>query len=326
MTKARNQFLLSKTKTGKVGRYHLAFRNITAIERLRGGDWLIKNHTAEHRLNLAKVANIALHGVDKGVMIPMEFLLDCNREHIAIVFAQLNSEKLQILEPQFTHGIDHLTGLHAVRRNEKKSTHVAREFIKAQIHNRAQAPSPEQLKKLMTAKTIAQLRTIAAELAHLYWNDWFANRRLEISRREDHPVNQALNATAAHLVQIVSRHLINHRLPLEYGILHINTYSHSLVHDLMEPFRGFAERAVEDALIARSDNLVADSLQNFTNTLESYYTYRQGTEKKSLQQLIEITVMNLVHYSNSQLNSDNSARFWVPKLGKRKFSKYDEYR
>ena len=319
--KTSDQFLLSKTKTGKVGRYHLAFRNITAIERVRGGDWLIRNHSAEHRLDLAKVANIALHGVDKTVQIPMEFLLDCGREHVAIVFAQLNSDKIQILEPQFTHGIDHVTGLHAVRRSEKKSTHVARELIKAQLYNRLWSPKPDQLKKLMAAKTTTALRFVEAELAHQYWNNWYANRRLEISRRDDHPVNDALNATSAHLAQIVSRHLINHRLPLEFGIHHVSTYSHSLVYDLMEPFRGFTERAVEEALIARSDNLLEDSLGNFTNHLESYYTYRQGTEKKSLQQLMEMTVMNLAHYGNSQLQTDNSARFWVPKIGRRKFAR-----
>lgn len=321
--RAKDQFLISNTKTGKVGRHHLMFRNVTAIKRQRGGKWLIKNHNAEHMIDLDKVANITLLGLPKEMNLPVQFLQELNQEHVALILSDLSSDKIQVLEPHHHGGINHVTGLHEIRRSEKKSSHVARELILAQAHNRHQQIAPDLLKKLKSAQTPSIVRVIEAELANQYWAQFYRRlRHPELIRREWHPINDALNATSHQLAQVVSRHLINHRLPLEYGVLHQSGCA--LVYDIMEPFRAYAEEAVVNALSdthLHPSELVQASCGSFTKVLEDYYTYRQGTEKKSLQQLIEITVMNLVHYGRSQYNQDNSSRFWVPTIGKRKFAR-----
>ena len=323
--RARDQFLISSTKTGKVGRYHMMFRNVTEITRKRDGRWLIRNHEKEQSIHLKKVANLTFLGLDPKIAIPVQFLDALNAEHVALILSDLSAEKYQILAPQFTHGIDHLTGLHEIRRSQKKSAHIARELIKAQVANRRFEIPDDLSVKLTAAQDIAIVRAIEAELANRYWKHYFYQLGLyQEHRRGSGPVQEALNVTALHLTQVVSRHLLNHRLPLEYGIMHLNTYSHCLVYDLMEPFRGFTEQAVANAYQKgfREEALTQEALAILTQTLETYFTYRQGPEKKSLQQLIELTIMNLIDYGNAQLQQDGaSTRFWVPKLGRRKFAR-----
>lgn len=116
--------------------------------------------------------------------------------------------------------------------------------------------------------------------AKVYFNALFG---MEFSRRQDTPVNAALNYGYGLLLSAFNREIAACGYLTQLGLHHDNVFNHfNLSSDLMEPFRVLIDRQVLSLEVKELDKDVRLALVNVLN--------REVTIRKSTQ-----TVLNAVH-------------------------------
>lgn len=155
---------------------------------------------------------------------------------------------------------------------------------------------------------MADVFTLESHAAREYWTLFFRKLGEEgVSRRSDHPINSALDATSHFLSGLTLRWVLFHGLSPAHGYLHTQTGYLALVYDLMELFRWWSEKAVFDAVEAGGlDDLTARSIERLKDALaEAVHTEptRQNVYRKTL---IHGAVISLRHYLTG------SMRFFLP--------------
>lgn len=203
------------------------------------------------------------------------------------------------------------------RENLTRRCYVARTLIAQRIDSMGwllPACCGSTTTRLRTARSIAAIRSIEAEWTKRYWEAYYGSLGVDLSRREAHPVNEALDAGSKFLSGILLRWVLFHKLSPVHGFMHEPTTYISLVYDLMEPYRVWIERAVADVSRpgAETDQLVAATIKRLKEMLEEDVYLPAFHEQTRRKNLLHAAVLALRSYLAGE-----TPRFVVPVEGKK---------
>ena len=240
--------------------------------------------------HLKKIDFIMLYGASGD--LPVTFLDALNKHKIPLMIHRRNLSAPYMFIPTYlADRKDILTAQIIHRENQIKAVYISRTILWARFNSMSSVipVSPHTYRKLSSTRSIKELRILEAQITKRFWHKYYKELGLEGTVRRDPyaPVNQALNAGSLFLSGIILRWVLYHRLSPLHGFLHIQSNYHSLVYDLMEPFRYIIERAVKHACLEadESSSLVAYTIENMKVLLgESVYVpaTQQEVHRKSI--------------------------------------------
>src|SRR5690606_7030249 len=145
---------------------------------------------------------------------------------------------------------------------------IARTLIRWQWHQREWLCSPTvDYSNLAQCRQREAVMALEAQVARDYWAVFYRKLGLEgLSRREEHPINAALDATSHFLSGITLRWILTHGLSPSHGYLHTSSSYPALVYDLMEITRWITERAVFESYQEQDntqESLISRSVERF---------------------------------------------------------------
>lgn len=271
-------------------------------------------------VDLCKIDFILIYGANTTCSLPLDFLDDLNSLGIALAIHRRNKSQPYFFTP--TSGSNYkdvLTNQIAFRSNEKKRVYVARTLIRARFESFTDfiTISETTKQKLMATRSVAEVRVIEAGQTKRLWENYYGALDIDVTRREKHVINAALDACSTFMAGIILRWVHLHKLAPTHGYLHESTNYISLIYDLVEPYRYIFEKAVYDVFATESftsdEEWIAASIKAFKDALaeEVYVPTFQVT----------VTRKNLLHAIVLALRSylmNETARFVVPMEGERK--------
>jgi CRISPR-associated endonuclease Cas1 len=220
-----------------------------------------------------------------GAVCPLEedFLEICRRFSIPVTFHRRHvATALWIHSTPREDPNDIITLQINARCDERKRRHIARKLLSAKFKSMSWllAPPPE---KLHPGLNIDKLRNIESRHAREYWQRYFAQLGLPGAGRRDktNPVARVLDAVSKFLTGIILRWIIYHHLSPHHGFLHKPSSYPSLAYDLLEPYRGDADRCVFRSLksalsrgetqVSRLTGIAIEDIKRFLD--EKVYTH-----------------------------------------------------
>lgn len=265
--------------------------------------------------NLKEIDFIMIYGGDAA--LPMSFLDDIGTHNIVLAVHRRNMPKPVYFFPHTqSDDNDILTKQIVARENQTRRCYVARTIISQRIQSFDWLIpiSGTASKMLSGARSISAIRSVEAEWSKRYWDAYYRNLGLDISRRDDHPINSALDAGSKFLSGILLRWVLFHKLSPAHGFMHEPTTYISLVYDLIEPYRVWIELAALNAYKPgiKSDDIVAATIGRLKDCLlEDVYlpAFQEQTRRKNI---LHAEVLSLRSYLAGE-----TARFVVPREGKR---------
>ncbi|RME29696.1 CRISPR-associated endonuclease Cas1 [Candidatus Parcubacteria bacterium] len=188
--------------------------------------------------------------------LSQEFLDRCVKERVPLIIHRRNIFQAVWVVPSITTGTtDILTRQILFRENQKKRYHIARALLKAKFQGMSWLiPFPSDFQG--NYLSVEQMRVREAHHARWYWQRYYNELGFpESSRRQKpHPLSDALDAVSKFVAGIILRWVLYHRLSPQHGFLHDPTNYPALVYDIMEPYRGYIERAIFQALRAAQED------------------------------------------------------------------------
>ena len=223
--------------------------------------------------HLKKIDFIMLYGASGD--LPVTFLDALNNHKIPLIIHRRNLSDPYLFIPTYlADRQDILTTQILHRQNLIKAVYISRTIIRARFNSMTSVipVSPQTYRKISRARSIKELRLLEAQVTKRFWKKYYKGLGFSGTVRRDHhvPVNQALNAGSLFLSGVILRWVLYHRLSPLHGFLHIQSNYHSLIYDLMEPFRYIIERAVQQACqeVDDTSSLVAYTIENMKILLE----------------------------------------------------------
>lgn len=207
--------------------------------------WLISYNGGEITADLAKIDLIMFYGASGE--LPLEFLDDAARHGIILMIHRRN-----LNEPYFffsgTMGSqkDAIARQILLRDKPGKAAYIAKVLIRERFRRmESRIPiSKTVYTELARARTVTEVRNIEALITEKYWAAWYEAIGIGVHRRDEHPVNAALDAGSVFLAGVLLRWVLFHKLSPNHGYLHEQTRYPALVYDLIEPFRYIFEDTV----------------------------------------------------------------------------------
>ncbi|OJI09387.1 MAG: CRISPR-associated endonuclease Cas1 [Candidatus Vogelbacteria bacterium CG10_big_fil_rev_8_21_14_0_10_49_38] len=204
------------------------------------------------------------------------------------------------------------------RGNEKKREHIARKLLKAKFKSMSWlTPYPVEFNN--KRHRVKEMINIEAQHAKVYWKKYYELLGYKgYSRRGKlNILKSTLDAVSKLISGVVLRYIIYHRMSPYHGFLHVPTDYPSLVYDLMEPYRGYIEKIVFNAIKEARDSGVdeQDFLARCILAVEDYLDeniYTDATRQiVTFQELLHGVILSLRSYLQGE-----SHKFIVPIPGK----------
>lgn len=250
---------------------------VQSIIKIKKDNWLITYNGGEVEFITREIDFILFYG-DCGDL-PIEFLDSLRRHKVCIIIHRRNiSEPIVFYAPIPNDNHDVLTKQILFRENQIKRTYIAKKVIYErlkQFEKFGVSIPKSTYKKLNNTRNIKQIRAIESQETKKYWKKYYHSLGVEISRREKHIINDALNAGSMFIMGIILRWILFHKLSPSHGYMHEVTSYPALVYDLMEPYRHLIEKSVAksynsltDDEISENKNITGKSLSGLKSELE----------------------------------------------------------
>lgn len=186
-----------------------------------------------------------------GGVCPLEadFLDMCRKFNIPVCIHRRNIPKALWISSGITSGIqDILTKQILFRENKKKRTHIARILLTAKF--RSMRWLVKEPKKFKRTASIAEMRVQESMHSKKYWYRYYYKLGYpqHTRRRNPNVIKSALDATYKFAVGIMIRWIVYHQISPYHAFLHTPTEYPSLPYDLIEPYRGYIDKWVFDAI------------------------------------------------------------------------------
>lgn len=275
------------------------------INKLKKYKWIIDGGAGEVTVDLEQAEHILFYGANGDTTsLPLEFLAECAEKAVGLTVHRNHvAEPFVMYRWQTSDRTDLLTQQIMARENDKTKAYIARTLVKWQWKQREWiGPCTASFEELAATKLAKQVMLLEAQAAKGYWEVYYRNLGLQISRRESHPVNAALDALSHFLSGITLRWVISHGLSPAHGYLHSATNYPSLVYDLMEINRWWTEKAVFDAYLEGGEiKLTERSTQNFKNFLDKPIHSEPTRQNVYRKALIHGGVIALRHFLEGRM-------------------------
>lgn len=189
------------------------------------------------------------------------FMEKCRAYRIPVCIHRRNVSDAIWITPSIRGNADDLiTKQILFRTNEKKRVHVAKQLLDAKFKGmKWLQPYPMHFRGFQNVET---MRTIEAWHANEYWKKYYAALGFGDTsrRRKNNAVTSALDAVSKLIAGVTLRWITYHRMSPTHAFLHEPTEYISLCYDLMEPHRGYTDKAVFDALMKATENNVPEDM------------------------------------------------------------------
>jgi len=209
---------------------------------------------------------------------------------------------------------DDTLSAHLIQRSHSRvSTHIARQLLIAKMASMTYLLEPLPLPDFAD---VDKLRNIEAVHAKKYWDAWFTRLgHPEWHRRSRNPAAETLDAVSKFLSGITLRWITYHNLSPYHGFLHTPTDYPTLIYDLLEPYRGYADFIVLQTLLGTEDEKLwvpraIAAIKGWLNTQDYVPLTRQIVTH---QELFHGIVLSLKYYLLGR-----QRKFHIPMPGKPK--------
>ncbi|MCY4010531.1 MAG: CRISPR-associated endonuclease Cas1 [Candidatus Saccharibacteria bacterium] len=288
----------------------------TSSIRFKGQTVIFEYNSNVEVIKFSDIHSIMFYG--SVVNLSQEFLEHCIQYNIPIVIHRRNMTKAVFINQSIQTNIkDLLTKQILTRENEIKKNYIARQLIKAKLKSSNWLIKTDSgiLKK---HHNLNQIRSIEAISAKHYWEVYFDKLGYpNWTRRGENPVRHILDATSKFIAGILLRWISYHNLSPYHGYMHVQTEYPALIYDLMDPYRGYFEKAIFNSIKkAKALNRPASewlpiSINDLKTCLNST-VYTDATRQiVTMSELMHGIVLALRSYLLNQ-----SYRFIVPIPGK----------
>jgi len=213
---------------------------LETVNESAGGVIHFKYKGGEEKLKLTDISCIMIYG-ETNMSFKLPIFEKITRAGIPIIYTRRNIANPMVIHGALRHDKDDtITAQILARENKKKRIHISRQLLTAKMESmKYLVPTME----LPQNTSIAELRSIEAQHAKKYWEEYYDRiGHPEWSRRGaetgKNPVSSTLDAGSRFISGIVLRWILYHHLSPSHGYFHVPTDYQSLVYDLMEPYRG----------------------------------------------------------------------------------------
>lgn len=211
--------------------------------------WHICFHGGEAIIDLRTADTVLLYGASD-TCLPLTFFHAAADHHVSISIQRAHATPIQSLIPgSSADRNDILSKQIRVRDDGRRSLFVARTLVVAKHESQAWLRSTGYrtgVAEARKAKTLAALRIVEAAQARRYFRSLFPD-----SSRRDSVEGECLDAAVLLLRGVIRRWILAHHLSPHHGFLHEPTTYESLVFDLVEPYRAWAEQSVHACAASR---------------------------------------------------------------------------
>ena len=311
-----NDFIWTWSSNKKSSRVSLWIPYLLEISKIpRSSLWRISYNGGVLEVDLKKVEFILFYGATGS--LPLDFLDALSINGIICILHRRNIERPYFF---FTSNLndqyDVLSKQICVRCNEIKSTYLSRILIKERIQKMIDGYSiaSTYVDDLNKARNVASVRNVEAIATRQYWKKWYESMGLDSKRREDSPINTALNVCSKFVYGVILRWVLFHKLSPCHGFLHEPTNYPSLVYDLIEPYRYIIEIATKEAYMQLFEmdekKLISYSIENVKALLEEVVYVPVTKQYVRRKNLLHGIVLALRAYLIGE-----SRHFIIPKEG-----------
>lgn len=248
--------------------------------------------------------------------IPQDFLEKCALYKIPVVIHRRNIPRAVIICPTLPPDQESiLTKQIIFRENQKKKSYIAKKLLQAKFKsmNWLTPLNRDLLYRITDTQTMLN---IEAWHAKNYWSRYYKKLNIRGSRRgnnQDIP-GKCLDAVSKFVSGVMLRWILYHSISPYHGFLHKPTDYPALVYDLIEPYRGYFDKAVFDAILAaRKDKAgndqqcLAYAIENLKKLLDSTVYVEATRQTATFQEMLHGVVLALRSYLIG-----NTKRFIVP--------------
>lgn len=215
--------------------------------------WRAKFQGGEVDIDLSRAENVVVYG--PAGSLPILFLHAAAQHQAAVSFQRAHGAALHSLYPSGrSDRNDLLSAQIRARDDARRRMYVARTLVLARIQSQswlAGSGYRTGLSEVKKSRTLAELRTAEASQARRYFDVFFESSGVPSTRRDGGPLAQSIDASLMLMRGSITRWILAHHLSPHHGFLHEPSSYASLVFDLIEPYRTWAERAAHEA--AKSD-------------------------------------------------------------------------
>ncbi len=281
----------SNSRSSKVSLWLPYFSEAKKIPRTK--KWHVAYNGGALLVDLDRIDFIMFYGATGD--LSLEFLDALSQHRISLMIHRRNQRYPYVFHPSVIgDDVDVLSKQILIREHQQKRVYIARTLIRERLSRFSPVfeVSPIYLKRLSSAKNIADVRVIEADMTAKYWTRWFSELGADDeTRRGGGPIAAALDAGSKFLFGVILRWVLFHKLSPCHGFLHEPTSYPSLIYDLMEPYRYLVEVSVTEAVkssgTANADEkkIIARTLANLKENLEEVVyvpATRQYVRRKNL--------------------------------------------
>jgi CRISPR/Cas system-associated endonuclease Cas1 len=218
------------------------------LVKVKKNTWEVRFNGGNFDIQLDRASSILFLGVnDRTGSLPLQFIEECGQNKVQIVINRTHHTEPRLLSSLQKHDRDNvLTAQILARENDRKSAYIARVLIRKCFKGRdlLVATSDNVIKQTSKNESSKQLMLKGAEFSRFFWQRYFKKLDLTIARRDEHPINRALDACSHYFAGILLKWVHTYGLSPAHGFLHSATHYESLVYDLIEPYRYIFEQVV----------------------------------------------------------------------------------
>lgn len=278
----------------------------------------LKYKGGETTMKLSDIHSIMFYG--SLCDLSEDFISTVTAYNIPVAFHKRNMHKSTWILPSISTSKDDILTNHILFRNNiKKRTYVTKRLLIAKFKSMTWLiPEPAGFKgKHMT---IEQMVAVEAWHAKRYWQKFYKELgHSEFSRRGKikNTVSDILNAVSKFVGGIILRWITYHNISPYHGFLHIPTDYPALLYDLMEPYRGYIDQIVFNAIKdaqekeVTPENYLAWTLETLKEKLDEKYYIPETRQIVTFHELLHGIVLALCAYLRKDIR-----RFTVPQPGR----------
>ncbi len=266
-----------------------------------------------------KIHSIMIYG--NSIDLPVEFLEKCAFYKIPVVFHRRNLPRAVFISPTLPPDQeDLLTKQITYRENEKKRNHIAKKLLQAKFKGMNWL-LPIRRDLLYRKVHLEDMIEVEAWHAKRYWKEYYRLLNIKSDRRDDDKdiAETCLDAVSKFISGIFLRWILYHNLSPFHGFLHKPTDYPALVYDLMEPYRGYFDKVVFEAVKEIKDKklsttgFVGKVINRIKKLLDTEVYVHSTRQIVDFHELFHGIVLALRSYLLG-----NSSRFIVPMPSKPK--------
>lgn len=291
---------------------------VSKADKVARRTWRFTYNGGEIDVDISKLDCIMFYGASG--MIPVELIDELAAQRIPLLVHRRNIGRPSVFLPApHADESDILTRQILARTNKTKCSYIARTLVRERFRaiSDVMSVSNTSYRRLARSRTLAHVRAWEAEHSKKYWARYFSRiGRPGLARREEGPIQSALNAGSMFMSGIFLRWVLMHRLSPSHGYLHEGSGYMALVYDLMEPTRYMIEQAVAAACMEASPDSKditkpsLSGLKRLLDTIAYIPATRQFVRRKNL---LHGSVLALRAYLAGDMR-----RFVVPCAGERR--------